>query len=77
VCSTVLVEKRKHYWNGRWGRLARHDILLFEDAGFWRVEDRIGGADGRSRWGEFEHEDAALDHVRDLVAGTDDWQELT
>jgi hypothetical protein len=77
VCSTVLVEKRKHYWNGRWGRLARHDILLFEDAGFWRVEDRVGGADGRSRWAEFEHEDGALDRVRDLVAGTDDWQELT
>jgi hypothetical protein len=70
------MEKRKHYWNGRWGRLARHDVLLFEDAGRWSVEHRIGGTEGRSAWAEFDDEDAALDHVRDLLAGTDDWREL-
>jgi hypothetical protein len=70
------MEKRRHYWNGRWGRLARHDVLLFEDAGRWTVERRVGGTEGRSVWVEFDHEDAALDHVRDLLAGTDDWREL-
>ena len=70
------MEKRKHYWNGRWGRLARRDVLLFEDAGRWTVESRIGGTEGRSAWAEFDDEDAALDHVRDLLAGTDDWREL-
>ena len=54
------MDKRKHYWNGRWGRLARHDLMIYEDAGLWRVEHRTGGVEGRSRWDEFEDEDAAL-----------------
>jgi hypothetical protein len=70
------MDKRKHYWNGRWGRLARHDVLVFEDGGHWLVESRIGGTEGRSRWFEFEQEDAALDRVRDLIAGAEEWREL-
>ena len=70
------MEKRKHYWNGRWGRLARRDIVLFEDAGLWTVEVRVGGVEGRSQLIEYENEDAALDRLRDLLAGADDWREL-
>ena len=70
------MEKRKHFWNGRWGRLARRDVLMFEDAGFWRVEDRTGGAEGRSRWAEFDDEEAAVNHVSGLVVGMDEWREL-
>jgi hypothetical protein len=70
------VEKRKHYWNGRWGRLARHDILVFEDGGQWQIEHRVGGTEGRSRWYEYPDEDAALDQVRDLIGCSDSWQEL-
>ena len=70
------MEKRKHYWNGRWGRIARLDILVFEDAGQWTVERRVGGAEGRSVVVEFDDEDAALDRVRDLIAGTEQWREL-
>jgi len=70
------MEKRKHFWNGRWGRLARHDVLLYEDGGQWMVEHRTGGIEGRTQWGEFDHEDAAIDHVRDLLAGGDEWREL-
>jgi hypothetical protein len=70
------MEKRKHYWNGRWGRLARHDVLLYEDGGHWTVEHRTGGAEGRSEWSECDSEDAALDLVRDLLGGADDWREL-
>lgn len=70
------MEKRKHYWNGRWGRLARQDVLLYEDAGEWTVEHRIGGVEGQSRRLEFSHEDAALDRLRDLLAGGDDWRDL-
>jgi hypothetical protein len=71
------MDKRKHYWNGRWGRLARHDVLLYEDGGQWMVEHRIGGAEGRSLWSEFSLEDAAIDRVRDLLAGSEDWRELS
>lgn len=71
------MEKRKHFWNGRWGRLARVDILLYDDAGRWIVEHRTGGVEGRSTMIDFESEDAALDRVRDLLAGSDDWRDLT
>jgi hypothetical protein len=70
------MEKRKHYWNGRWGRLARHDVLMFEDGGRWLVESRIGGTEGRSTWAEFEDPDPALDHTRDLLIGDAHWREL-
>jgi hypothetical protein len=72
------MERRKHYWNSKWGRLARLDILVFEDAGFWLVEARDGGAEGKSRWFELPNEDVALDCVRDLMAvsGSEGWKEL-
>jgi hypothetical protein len=70
------MEKRKHLWNGRWGRLARVDVILYEDAGRWIVEHRTGGVEGRASMIEFASEDTALDRMRDLVAGADDWREL-
>lgn len=74
----MIVERRKHYWNNKWGRLARRDILVYEDAGAWTVEAREGDADGRSRWFELPSEDLALDCVRDLITAskTDGWKEL-
>jgi hypothetical protein len=71
------VEQRKHWWNGRWGRLARRDLFLREDGGTWHVEDRVGGADGHSRWYRYGDEDSALDRVRALMATADGWRELT
>ena len=72
------MERRKHYWNGKWGRLARRDILVFEDAGTWLVEAREGGADGKSRWFELPDEDMALDCVKDLItlSKMEGWREL-
>jgi len=72
------VERRKHYWNNRWGRLTRMDVLVYEDAGTWMVEAREGGADGRSRWFELPDEDLALECVRDLITASkmDGWREL-
>ena len=70
------MEKRKHYWNGRWGRLARHDVVLYEDGGRFTVEHRIGGVEGLVRVSEFEQEDDALDRVRTLLDVSDAWEEL-
>jgi hypothetical protein len=70
------MEKRGHYWNGRWGRLARVDVVVYEDAGRWMVEYRVGGFEGRVTVTEFDTEVAALDRVRDLLAGADDWRTL-
>jgi hypothetical protein len=70
------MEKRRHYWNGLWGRLARIDIVVFEDAGTWVVEHRVGGVEGRVTVTEFDSEEAALERVRALMADGDDWREL-
>jgi hypothetical protein len=70
------VEQRKHWWNGRWGRLARHDIFLQADGDLWYVEDRRGGAEGNRRWSEHDSEDKALEQLRRLM--TDDgWREIS
>jgi hypothetical protein len=71
------VEQRKHWWNGNWGRLARRDVYLRTDGDQWYVEQRAGGVDGVSRWYEFDREEAAYDVIRALLAGTDDWRDLS
>ncbi len=70
------MERRKHWWNGHWGRLARRDVVLYADGGQWLIEAREGGVEGRSRWLECPDEDGALDLVRELLAGEDGWREL-
>lgn len=75
--SVTGVEQRKHWWNGSWGRLGRRDVFLRVDADQWIVEQRAGGAEGVSRWYEFDSEDAALDLVQALLAAGDGWRELT
>jgi hypothetical protein len=73
----LVMERRKHWWNGTWGRLARRDVYLYEDAGHWLVEAREGGAEGRSRWYEFADEDDALGCVNGLLAQPGDWRDVS
>jgi hypothetical protein len=70
------VEQRRHWWNGRWGNLARQDIYLRTDADTWWVEVRKGGADRVSRRWELGDEDQALDVVRALLTRDEDWREI-
>lgn len=70
------MERRKHWWNGIWGRLARRDVYLYVDGDQWLVEARTGGADGQSRWFEHDDPDAALDRARGLLIGPGEWREL-
>jgi hypothetical protein len=76
MCSNLRMEQRKHWWNGRWGRIARRDIYVREDGGRWLVEHRVGGADGRSGWFECDDEEAALERVGALMVTGDGWQEF-
>lgn len=71
------MEQRKHWWNGKWGRLARRDVFLRVDADQWHVERRAGGAEGVSHRYLFENEDQAYEAVRALLAGPDQWRELS
>jgi hypothetical protein len=70
------MERRGHWWNGSWGRLARRDVLLYEDAGQWTVEAREGGAEGRSAWREYADEQSARDRVATLISVGEGWREL-
>lgn len=71
------MEQRKHWWNGKWGRLARRDVYLRADADQWYVEQRAGGAEGVSRFFEFDTEEAAYEAIRGLLVGSDTWRELS
>jgi hypothetical protein len=71
------MEQRKHWWNGRWGRLGRKDVFLRTDGDQWHVEQRAGGAEGVSRFYEFAGEEEAYEAVRALLAGDDDWRDLS
>ncbi|MFY1635577.1 hypothetical protein ACN27F_20270 [Solwaraspora sp. WMMB335] len=70
------MEQRKHWWNGSWGRLARRDVFLRTDADKWFVEARSGGAEGTSRFAEYDDEEAAYDAVRRLLGGPGEWREV-
>ena len=76
MCSNTLMERRKFWWNGKWGRVARRDILLYEDGGMWWLERREGGSEGRSTWSGFGSEQAANDAVATLTASGERWREM-
>ncbi|BCJ59133.1 hypothetical protein Jiend_25550 [Micromonospora endophytica] len=61
------MEQRKHWWNGKWGRLARRDVFLRVDADRWYVEQRAGGAEGASRFYEHDTLDDAEETIRALL----------
>ena len=67
----------RHWWNGRWGRLARRDIYLRTDGDRYAVEAREGGADGTTRTWYPPTEEDALQLVDDLLSDQDGWRELT
>ena len=71
------MEQRKHWWNGKWGRIARKDVYLRVSGDQWYVEQRAGGAEGVSHFFEYDSEDAALETVRALLVGPDEWRELS
>ena len=76
-----MEQRRRHWWNGKWGRLARRDVLLYEDdeTGRWSVEARDGGVEGKSRWWDLAREPDATRLVDDLMADPypgEAWREL-
>ncbi len=71
------MEQRKHWWNGKWGRIARKDVFLRVNGDIWHVEARAGGAEGVSQFFEYDSEDAALETVRAMLTGPGTWRELS
>jgi len=68
------------WWNKRYGRLGRRDVVIWtDDTGTrWAVEDRRGGADGRSRWCKVASEREALTEAqRCRGAEGDGWLDIS
>lgn len=80
--TVVRVEQRKrHWWNGKWGRLARRDVLLYQDdkTSRWSVEARDGGVEGERRVWELACEPDAMKLIEDLMSDPipgEAWREL-
>jgi hypothetical protein len=70
--------RRRHWWNGHWGRLARRDLVLYEEIhGGWLLEAREGGVEGDSRWFRPPSEEDALQIADELMSDpSDQWREL-
>lgn len=65
------------WWNGRWGRLARHDIWLKADT-VWRVEARRGDGDSKVWSHDYDTEASAIiDAMIARTGGQDQWRDIT
>ncbi len=69
----------KHWWNGKFGRIARRDVFVWTDGHHrWEVEARRGGANGPSRRQAVHGEREALELAqrwRDM--GGDNWRDVS
>jgi hypothetical protein len=74
--SVDQVERRRWWWNGRWGRLARRDVIVHEHEGRWFVQARKGGAEGHSNWAEAASEAVAVELALSIRDRPDEWSEL-
>lgn len=78
-CSPAAVKLVGRWWNGRWSRLTRRDVWLFQETD-WRVHAREGNSEtGRERSWRFSSEGAARGMVdRLLQAGwPGEWRDIT
>ena len=44
-----LMARARWWWNGKWGRLARRDVIIHHEPEVWSAEAREGGEEGRTR----------------------------
>src|SRR5262245_58684982 len=66
-----------HWWNGRWGRLARRDVFVRPADEGGQVELRRGGEGGRSRSRTFASKTEAAGWVLTVLLETDGgWREV-
>jgi hypothetical protein len=72
------MERRKHWWNGRFANPARRDVFLWNDNGDWCVEASRGSLKRRYRQFAFDNEMAALTMV-DVLTGSqgEGWREVS
>ena len=73
------VERVAWWWNRKWGRLARRDVMIYYDgAGHWQVQAREGGVEGRFQHQDFTDESQARDIAMQFMAASaaDNWRAM-
>jgi hypothetical protein len=77
MCSNIGVERRRHWWNGRFANAARRDVYFWAERGRWHVEVSRGSLSRRTRRFAFDNEEAALAMV-DVLLGNNGgtWREV-
>lgn len=69
---------QRQWWNKRWGRLTRRDVLIHYQPEKWQVEAREGGPEGKTRKIAADNEAEALKIAdRFMELGGDGWREIT
>jgi hypothetical protein len=68
----------RSWWNGKWGRLARRDVIIHHEEK-WYVEAREGGPEGRSKFYPANDADDALSQAERFIKTPDGakWREMT
>lgn len=67
----------ERWWNGRWGKLARRDVVLRQRGAWFVVEAWQGGPDSTPRTWTFPNEDQASAWLRRcLDDGLGGWQRV-
>jgi len=76
-----MVELVKHFWNGRFGRLARRDIYIRQvHDGVYEVEVRHGGSDGQSALAPHPTSETALAAAQEVMSADavlSQWRDIT
>ena len=68
----------RHWWNRRWGRMARRDVYIRTDGMRFQLELRAGGTDSDRRarcW--FDELDPAIEEAGLHMAADQDWADIT
>ena len=69
----AAVERRKHWWNGRFANPASRDVYLWAgNDGRWHVEARRGSLNQRSRLFAFNDEATAVTMIEALTGSNDE-----
>lgn len=68
----------RHWWNQKWGRIARRDVYVRSDGGRFEVEVVQGGAEGKRWVALFDTAEEAIGEAEShLVDPNDDWRDVS
>lgn len=72
------MEAQRVWWNRKWGKITRRDVLIYYRPEQWLIVAREGGPEGKAKKVEAASEAEALQIAEEFRRlGGGDWRELT